>query len=122
MNVAEVAQYLPPFRQKIMLLVLVVLAVYWLVRMVRLHRLREEHALLWWLGIGAAVVVVWCDPLLLRLTALLGVSVPASALLLLALFFQFLMLVWLTTVVSSQKQTIAKLIIAVSLLKAQGGK
>jgi hypothetical protein len=122
MNVAEVAQYLPPFRQKIMLLVLVVLAVYWLVRMVRLHWLREEHALLWWLGLGAAVVVVWCDPLLLRLTALLGVSVPASALLLLALFFQFLMLVWLTTVVSSQKQTIAKLIIAVSLLKAQGGK
>jgi hypothetical protein len=122
MNVAEVAQYLPPFRQKITLLVLVVLAVYWLVRMVRLHRLREEHALLWWLGLGAAVAVVWCDPLLLRLTALLGVGVPASALLLLALFFQFLMLVWLTTVVSSQKQTIAKLIIAVSLLKAQGGK
>jgi hypothetical protein len=122
MNVADVAQYLPPFRQKITLLVLVVLAVYWLVRMVRLHRLREEHALLWWLGLGAAVVVVWCDPLLLRLTALLGVAVPASALLLLALFFQFLMLVWLTTVVSSQKQTIAKLIITVSLLKAQGGK
>jgi hypothetical protein len=122
MNVAVVAQYLPPFRQKITLLVLVVLAVYWLVRMVRLHRLREEHALLWWLGLGAAVVVVWCDPLLLRLTALLGVAVPASALLLLALFFQFLMLVWLTTVVSSQKQTIAKLIITVSLLKAQGGK
>ena len=87
MNIADVAHYLPPFRQKITLLVLVVIAVYWLVRTVRLHRLREEHALLWFLGLGAAVVVVWCDPLLLRLTALLGVSVPASALLLLALFF-----------------------------------
>jgi hypothetical protein len=122
MNIADVARYLPPFRQKITLLVLVVIAVYWLVRTVRLHRLREEHALLWFLGLGAAVVVVWCDPLLLGLTALLGVSVPASALLLLALFFMFLMLVWLTTVVSWQKQAIAKLIIAVSILQAQGGK
>jgi hypothetical protein len=32
------------------------------------------------------------------------------------------MLVWLTTVVSSQKQAIAKLIIAVSILQAQGVK
>ena len=122
MTVAEVTHYLPPIRQKLTLLLLVVIAVYWLVRMVRRHRLREEHALLWFLGLGAALVVVWCDPLLLRLTALLGVGVPASALLLLALFFQFLMLVWLTTVVSSQKQAIAKLIIAVSILQAQGDK
>ena len=121
MNYAEIAQHLPPLRQKIMVFALAVVAICWLIRMMRQHRLTEEHALLWFLGLAAALAVVWCDPLLLSITVLLGADVPASALLLLALFFMFLMSVWLTTVVSRHKRMIARLTIAVSILQAETG-
>ena len=96
---------------------LAILGVLWIVRMVRHHRIREEHALVWFAGLAGAVAVVWCDPLLVFVTAALGVKVPASALMLLALFFLFAACVWLTTVVSEQKRQINELVITVSLLK-----
>ena len=82
-------------------------------------RIREEHALLWFLGIGAGIVTVCYDPLLVALTSLMGVDIPASALLLLALFFLFIVCVWLTSKVSSQQQQIARLIIGTSILQSR---
>jgi hypothetical protein len=117
MNHPDIQAYLPPLHQKVAVLVLAILGVLWIVRMVRHHRIREEHALVWFAGLAGAVAVIWCDPLLVFVTAALGVKVPASALMLLALFFLFAACVWLTTVVSEQKRQINELVITVSLLK-----
>lgn len=111
--------YLPPLHQKLAVLVLAVLGALWLVRMMRRHRLREEHALLWLLGLVAGVVVIWCEPLLIAVTRLLGVKVPASALMLTAIFFLLGVTAWLTTLVSVQKRQITDLIISVSILQAR---
>ena len=111
--------YLPPLHQKLAVLVLAVLGALWLVRMMRRHRLREEHALLWLLGLVAGVVVIWCEPLLIAVTRLLGVKVPASALMLTAIFFLLEVTAWLTTLVSVQKRQITDLIISVSILQAR---
>lgn len=114
-----VESYLPPLHQKLAVLVLAVLGALWLVRMMRRHRLREEHALLWLLGLVAGVVVIWCEPLLIAVTRLLGVKVPASALMLTAIFFLLGVTAWLTTLVSVQKRQITALIISVSILQAR---
>ena len=115
----QVQLFLPPLHQKIAVLVLALLGALWLVRMMRHHRLREEHALLWILGLVAGVVVIWCEPLLVGITRLLGVQVPASALMLIAIFFLLGVAAWLTTVVSAQKRQITDLVISVSILQAR---
>lgn len=114
-----IEMYLPPLHQKLAVLVLAVLGALWLVRMMRRHRLREEHALLWLLGLVAGVAVMWCEPLLVALTRLLGVKVPASALMLTAIFFLLGVTAWLTTLVSVQKRQITDLIISVSILQTR---
>jgi hypothetical protein len=118
-NRMEVVSNLPPLHQKLAVTVLGLLAAYWVVRQVRRNRFNESHALPWFLGIGAGLVVVWCDPLLVMVTSFMGVDVPASALLLLSLFFLFLVCAWLTSMVSSQQRTIAKLVIEISILKSK---
>ena len=67
----------------------------------------------------AGVVVIWCEPLLIAVTRLLGVKVPASALMLTAIFFLLGVTAWLTTLVSVQKRQITDLIISVSILQAR---
>lgn len=119
MNRMEVVSNLPPLHQKLAVTVLGILAAYWVVRQVRRNLFQESHALPWFLGIGAAMAVVWCDPLLVAVTSFMGVEVPASALLLLALFFLFLVCAWLTSMVSAQQRTIAKLVIEISILKSK---
>ena len=119
MNYTLGAALLPTLWQKVAILVMAVLTAFWIARLVRSHRIREEHALLWFLGLGAGVFVVWCSPLLNGITRLLGITLPASALLLLMIFFLLLVSMWLTAIVSGQKQQIAKLIMAVSIVKAR---
>ena len=113
----EIAAYLPPLHQKLAVIVLTLSAALWIVRLVRMRQMREEHALLWFLGLAGGGVVIWSDGALILITRALGVEVPASALLLLTLFFLFIVTVKLTTEVSRQKEQIVKLVIAVSLLQ-----
>lgn len=115
----EIVAFLPTTHQRLAVTVLALLGVIWIVRQVRYHRIREEHALLWFAGLGSMMVVIWVDPLLVGVTRALGVDVPASALLLLAMFFLFITAVWLTSIVSAQKQQITELFIAVSILRAR---
>ena len=119
MNNEEIIANLPPLHQKFAVLVIGLIGVLWIMRMVHYRRIREEHALLWFLGIGSGIVTVCYDPLLIALTSLMGVDIPASALLLLALFFLFIVCVWLTSKVSSQQQQIARLIIGTSILQSR---
>lgn len=115
----EINALTPPLQQKIAILVLGLIAFIWIMHLVRYYRVREEHALLWFLGIVGGVFVVWCDPVLVAITAMLGVAMPASALLLLSLFFLGVMCVWITTIISTQKSQLAHLCIEISILKAR---
>ena len=52
---------LPPLKQKLAVLALAVLGCTWIFHLVRVRKVREEHALLWFLGLGAGAIVVWVD-------------------------------------------------------------
>ena len=119
MDLSQLLTNLPPPRQKVAVLALAVLGAMWIFHLVRTRRVREEHALLWFLGLGAGTIVVWCNPILIGVSRLLGVDVPASALLLLAIFFLFVIAVCLTSEVSSQKAQIAKLTVLVSIMRSE---
>jgi hypothetical protein len=118
-DLSQLVSNLPTLRQKIGVLGLAIIGAAWIFHLARVRRVREEHALLWFLGLGAGAVVVWVDPVLLGVSRALGVDVPASALLLLAIFFLFVVAVRLTSEVSSQKDQIAKLTILVSIMRAE---
>jgi hypothetical protein len=119
MDPSRIQPNLPPFHQKMAVVVLAVAWAIWIFRLVRARRVREEHALLWFLGLGASALVVWCDRVLVAVSGILGIDVPASALLLLALLFLFIVAVRLTSEVSSQKAQVAKLTVLVSILRAR---
>lgn len=116
MNPADM-YYLPSLHQKIAVLALAIVAAIWLVNMVRKRHLKEEHALIWFLGLAGGVALVWVDRLLAAVTVLIGATVPASALLLATLFFLFIAVVRLTSEVSRQKEQIARLVIHTSVLR-----
>lgn len=119
MDYSEIESNLPPIEQKIAILVLAIVALVWIVRLVGIRAMREEHALLWFIGLASGVVVIWVDPILGVITYVLHINMPASALILLALFFLFLICVWLTTSASRQKEQLAQLTITISILKSQ---
>lgn len=111
------ANYLPSLHQKIAVLVLAIVAAVWLVNMVRKRDLKEEHGLIWFLGLAGGVLLVWFDPLLTMVTVMIGATVPSSGLLLTTLFFLFIAVVRLTAEVSRQKEQIARLVIHTSVLR-----
>lgn len=115
----EIGMYLPTLHQKIAVALLGIIGILWIISRVRRRQMREDHALLWFIGVIAIMLVVFVTPLLEVVTALLGVKVPASALLLLTLFFLFIICVNLTSVVSVQRQQISKLIMSISILKSR---
>lgn len=115
----QLVSYLPSTHQKLAVMILAVLGSLWIIRMVRYHRFREEHALLWFLGLAAVTLVIWVDPLLYGVTRAMGIEIPASAMILLVIFFLSIMAIWLTSVVSRQEEEIAQLVMAVSIVKAK---
>jgi hypothetical protein len=118
MTETELQTFLPTAHQKIAALILAVAAVFWIVQLMRSHRLREEHALLWLIPIVGMALVITFNPILLAVSFLIGTKVPASALLLLTIFFLFIICVWLTSILSIHKREIAKLMILVSILRS----
>lgn len=110
---------LPTLHQRAAAAVLGVIGLLIIYRMVRRHKLREEHALLWFVAILATLAVISFNPLLIGITALFGIKVPANALILLTIFFLMLVCIRLSSAVSIQKRQIAKLIIEVSILRSE---
>ena len=119
MSYQEVIDLLPTFRQKLSVLGFGLGGVALVIWMVWRRRIREEHALLWFMGLVGGVVIVWCDPLLAFGSRLLGVSLPANALLLVAIFFLYCISLCLTSVASRNKRQIERLVIHVSIANAQ---
>lgn len=119
MSFDEIYPYLPPLHQKVIVLLAALVAVAILLGLTRNRRMREEHALLWFIGLVLGTVLVWVDPLLVAVTYALGVGIPASALLFMAVFFLFIVCVWLTASISKHKRQLEHLIITVSLLDSE---
>lgn len=119
MNVKDIVENLPTLHQKLAVTALGLMALYLIARQVRNNYYHERHALPWFFGIMVGIFAIWCDLFLVFVTRAIGANVPASALLLLLLFFLFLVCAWLTSLVSRQQRTIARLIITVSILKSR---
>ena len=110
---------LPTLQQRLATLALTSAGAAFIVWLVWRRRLREEHALLWFLGLLVGTIVVWSDPLLVLFTRSLGIDLPAHALILVVLFFLLGMCVWLSSTASRNKRRIEKLIIQISILRSQ---
>ena len=121
MNYQEIIDLLPTFRQKLSVLGFAAGGVALVLWMVWRRRIREEHALLWFMGLAGGLIIVWCDPLLAYGSQLLGISQPANALLLVAIFFLYCISLWLTSVASRNKRQLERLVIHVSIANAQIG-
>ncbi len=115
----EILTLLPTFQQKLSVLGFALGGIALVVWMVWRRRIREEHALLWFMGLIGGVVIVWCDPLLAFGSSVLGISLPANALLLVAMFFLYCICLWLTSVASRNKRQLERLIIHISIANAQ---
>ncbi len=122
MSYDEIITLLPTFQQKLSVLGFAIGGGALVVWMVWRRRIREEHALLWFLGLAGGVIIVWCDPLLAYGSRLLGISLPANALLLVAIFFLYFISLWLTSVASRNKRQLERLVIHVSIANAQIGE
>ncbi len=115
----ELHALLPTLQQQLATLALTTGGAVFIIWLVWHRRLREEHALLWFLGLVAGTVVVWFDPLLALITTALGIDLPAHALILIVLFFLLAMCVWLSSSASRNKQRFETLVIQVSILRSQ---
>lgn len=115
----EILQLLPTLQQKISVLAFGLAGIALIAWLVWKRRVREEHALLWFIGLAGGIALVWVDPLLAGFSYLLGVSMPANALLFVAISFLLALTIWLTSTASRSKQRIEKLVIHVSILNAQ---
>jgi hypothetical protein len=119
MNDPQIELYLPTFHQKIAVTVLAGIMFLVIIRMVRLYLMKEEHALLWFLGAGGALAAIWIEPLLVLAASSLGITVPASAFTLMALFFLVVTCIWLTSCISRQNERINSLIIDLSIINSK---
>lgn len=115
----EIVQLLPTFQQKLSVLAFGLAGVALIAWLVWKRRMREEHALFWFVGMAGGIVLVWVDPLLGGLSYLLGVNLPANALMFVAIFFLLLLGIWLTSAASRHKHRIEKLVMHVSILNTQ---
>jgi hypothetical protein len=89
-----------PFRVSIAAAVAAVILLLAVLELIRSRRLQERYALLWLLtGIVIFVLAIWRG-LLARLSDLVGIAYPPSALFILAAFFILLVLLHYSTVIS----------------------
>ena len=115
----EIYDLLPTLQQKLVVLLLTCSCTGFLIWMVWKRRLREEHALLWFLGLALGTLIVWNDSLLTLFAGALGIDLPAHALILVALFFLLGLSMWLSSVASRNKQGLERLVIETSILRCE---
>lgn len=90
-----------PLRQKILAILLSVGLIILIFELVRRRKLREEYSWLWMLtGVVIFVLVIWHD-LLLFVTRLLGIALPASTIFLFGVFFLILINLYFSVKIST---------------------
>jgi len=98
-----------PLRQKILAILLSVGLVILIFELVRRKKLREEYSWLWMLtGVVIFVLVIWHD-LLLFVTRLLGIALPASTIFLFGVFFLILINLYFSVKISTLSTQIKEL-------------
>ena len=98
-----------PLRQKILAILLSVGLIILIFELVRRRKLREEYSWLWMLtGVVIFVLVIWHD-LLLLVTRLLGIALPASTIFLFGVFFLILINLYFSVKISTLSTQIKEL-------------
>lgn len=98
-----------PLRQKILAILLSVGLIILIFELVRRRKLREEYSWLWMLtGVVIFVLVIWHD-LLLFVTRLLGIALPASTIFLFGVFFLILINLYFSVKISTLSAQIKEL-------------
>jgi len=98
-----------PLRQKILAILLSVGLIILIFELVRRKKLREEYSWLWMLtGVVIFVLVIWHD-LLLLVTRLLGIALPASTIFLFGVFFLILINLYFSVKISTLSTQIKEL-------------
>ena len=99
-----------PLRQKILAILLSVGLVILIFELVRRKKLREEYSWLWMLtGVVIFVLVIWHD-LLLLVTRLLGIALPASTIFLFGGFFLILINLYFSVKISTLTTQVKELV------------
>lgn len=115
----EILELLPTIQQKLSVLAFGLGGIGLIAWLVWKRRMREEHALFWFIGLLAGILMVWVDPLLASFSYALGINLPANALMFVAVCFLFVLSIWLTSVASRNKRRLEKLVVHVSILNTQ---
>ena len=98
-----------PLRQKILAILLSVGLIILIFELVRRRKLKEEYSWLWMLtGVVIFVLVIWHD-LLLFVTRLLGIALPASTIFLFGVFFLILINLYFSVKISTLSTQIKEL-------------
>jgi len=98
-----------PLRQKILAILLSVGLIILIFELVRRRKLKEEYSWLWMLtGVVVFVLVIWHD-LLLFVTRLLGIALPASTIFLFGVFFLILINLYFSVKISTLSAQIKEL-------------
>jgi hypothetical protein len=87
-------------RIQIIALVIAALMTLALLQLIRKKKLKEQYSLLWFLTILVVIALAIWEPLLGRISSLLGIAVPSNALFLMALAFLFAMALHFSLLVS----------------------
>jgi hypothetical protein len=115
----QIVELLPTIQQKLSVLAFSLGSIALIAWLVWKRRMREEHALFWFIGLLVGILMVWVDPLLASFSYALGINLPANALMFVAVLFLFALSIWLTSAASRNKQRIEKLVVHVSILNSQ---
>ena len=107
-----------PLRQKILAILLSVGLIILIFELVRRRKLREEYSWLWMLtGVVIFVLATWHD-LLLFVTRLLGIALPASTIFLFGGFFLILINLYFSVKISTLSTQIKELVQRQAILES----
>jgi len=98
-----------PLRQKTLAILLSVGLIILIFELVRRRKLREEYSWLWMLtGVVVFVLAIWHN-LLLSISRLLGIALPASTIFLLGVFFLILINLYFSVKISTLASQVKEL-------------
>ena len=98
-----------PLRQKVLAILLSVRLIILIFELVRRRKLREEYSWLWMLtGVVVFVLAIWHN-LLLSISRVLGIALPASTIFLLGVFFLILINLYFSVKISTLASQVKEL-------------
>lgn len=108
-----------PIRQQIVAVTIAFLILFTILELIRRRKLREEYSWLW-LVIGFIIVLLalWYD-LLVKITALIGATIPISTLFFFAIILLLLISLQFSIIISKLTNQVKDLAQEISILKSE---